>query len=183
MIIKHLSVADINNGINNLITLKSNIYEANADMVKNVIDTGEKIANTYNDAAPHSSANGSEIQSQKDTDDTDPYAFGYIALAGDSAVYDEFGTGDMGMNDPHPMKNVFDLNPYNSGPTIVAVNSNYHYWVYPPGGSWGNPYYRIDGYTRGIPSGKQMYNTANDLTRIIPKVAKEEFQGAIRNYK
>lgn len=45
-------------------------------------------------------------------------------VEGTQVLYREYGTGSMGMNDPHPMKNMQDipLNPYNSGRTIRTAN-------------------------------------------------------------
>ena len=106
---------------------------------------------------------------------------GYIALHGPGAVYDEFGTGDEGANDPHPLKGNFPLNPYNSGPTIRLDPLDRHYWVYKP--MAGEPYFDDNGKTHGIPSGKMMYNTSKHLGSIKDKIIKDEFEGVVKKFK
>ena len=95
---------------------------------------------------------------------------GYVALQGKGAVYDEFGTGDEGANDPHPLKGKFPLNPYNSGPTIKLDEFDRHYWIYKPMAN--EPYFDEYGKTYGIPSGKMMYNTSKHLRSIKDKIIK-----------
>lgn len=106
---------------------------------------------------------------------------GYIALQGPGAVYDEFGTGDEGANDPHPRKSDFLLNPYNSGPTIRLDPLDRHYWVYKP--MAGEPYFDDDGKTHGIPSGKMMYNTSKHLRSIKDEIIRDEFEGVVKKFE
>ena len=146
-------------------------------VVKQLITEGESIANEYNNGAPRSGLSESIIVSGTLTNGTS----GYIALTGESAVYDEFGTGDEGANNPHPMKNNFPLNPYNSGPTIRLDEFDRHYWIYKP--MAGEPYFDEYGITHGIPSGKQMYNTSKHLRSIKDNIIRNEFEGAIKKFK
>lgn len=106
---------------------------------------------------------------------------GYIALQGEGAVYEEFGTGEEGANDPHPMKNNFSLNPYNSGPTIRLDEFDRHYWVYKP--MAGEPYFDEHGKTHGIPSGKIMYNTSKHIRSIKDNIIRKEFEDTIKKFK
>lgn len=47
---------------------------------------------------------------------------GKIIAYGKDVVYEEFGTGDRGVDKPHPMKDKFNINNYNSGGTITNIN-------------------------------------------------------------
>lgn len=107
---------------------------------------------------------------------------GYITLEGPGAVYDEFGTGENGADDGHPMKGFYGLNPYNSGP-FVSTHINRqgrHYW-FTPSNSPQKMY--PNNYTEGIPSGKQMYNTLQYVRRIKGKVIKEKISDALDEYR
>lgn len=52
----------------------------------------------------------------------------YIS-GGSQLLYDEYGTGDVGQSNPHPLHQKAGMNPYNSGPTIFELNGK-HYWYY-----------------------------------------------------
>lgn len=168
-------------GIPNLIELvngilKSNIESIGPKVVERLLEEGYTKATEFNATAPQSGEEKSKVikktlaSKQK----------GYIALVGDNAVYDEFGTGEEGADDGHPLKQAFGLNPYNSGPyvsTHISKTTGRHYWFYYP--MRGKPYYDFIegrdavGYTEGIPSGKQMYNTSVYLQSIKNDVIKK----------
>ena len=147
------------------------------NIVTKLINEGTKIANEYTIGAPQNNNQESVIVSGL----LESGKAGYIALRGPGAVYDEFGTGDEGANDPHPMKNNFSLNPYNSGPTIRLDEFDRHYWIYKP--MAGQPYFDDDGKTHGIPSGKMIYNTSKHLRSIKDDIIKKEFEGVIKRFK
>lgn len=89
---------------------------------------------------------------------------GYSIIAsGEEVVYAEFGTGEEGSENPHPQKSEFNLNPYNSGPTIkINRETGRHFWWY-------------NGYSEGNPSGKQLFNTSKFLKdNVVKKVIKEK---------
>ena len=91
---------------------------------------------------------------------------GYSIIAyGEELLYAEFGTGEEGADNPHPLKSNFNLNPYNSGPIVSThINKNgRHYWFYQ------------NEYSEGNPSGKQLFNTCNYLRKnVVKKVMKEK---------
>lgn len=156
--------------------VKDNIESIAADIVSNLVEKGAEKATELNDAAPQSSAVKSEViafsgKSKKGLSGLK----GYIALKGPSAVYDEFGTGEEGADDGHPLKGAFKLNAYNSGPfvsTHISKTTGRHYWFYSP--AKGQEYFDSEtGYTEGAPSGKQMYNTSIYLRKIKQQVIKE----------
>lgn len=120
---------------------------------------------------------------------------GYKLIAkGKDVIYEEFGTGDRGEDDPHPDKSKYNLNDYNSGITIRPVNllsqekreeynlSSGKYWTYKKDESSDVE------YTQGVPSGKEMWNTRNEMIKnIIPKAINElgvelldKFENAIK---
>ena len=107
---------------------------------------------------------------------------GEVALTGENAVYDEFGTGDEGLWNPHPLKEEYGLNPYNSGPTIFYNQFAGRYqWFYRP--MAGMPYFTSDGRTSGIPSGKQMYYALQRIRGIEKDVIVKHVNEAIHSLK
>ena len=156
--------------------LKSDIEDACVEIVNELINKGSSEALRLDASVPHSSTkpNTAFVQRAKCEDNS---IRGKVGLQGSGIIYDEFGTGEEGASDAHPWKwqtaSGSKLNPYNSGP-IVSKNINKygrHYWFYTPmAGS--SQYYAPNGYTEGIPSGKQMYNTAKMLQKEKKMVAK-----------
>lgn len=123
---------------------------------------------------------------------------GYKLIAeGKDVIYEEFGTGDLGQQDPHPDKSKYNLNDYNSGQYIENVSdydeNSYTYDYLQAFGITSGKFWRFkEGdtlyYTQGIPSGKEMWHTRNRIIKdIIPKVnnemvvkIREEFANAIK---
>lgn len=72
-----------------------------------------------------------------------------IVAEGKDVLYEEFGTGEIGKDNPHPDKSDYPLNDYNSGPIVSThINKNgRHYWFYK------------GEYNEGIPAGKQFFDT------------------------
>lgn len=102
-----------------------------------------------------------------------------IVMEGPNAVYDEFGTGEEGSNNPHPLKGQFNLNPYNSGPTIFYNELAGRYqWIYRP--MAGRPYFTEEGLTSGTPSGKQMYNTLNYINSIKGEIISQHIEEMLK---
>lgn len=173
-----LSIENINKAIEKLNNLSEEVGVIAVNrIVKKLVDDGKNVANDYTIGAPQNNETpsvivGGVLESGKS---------GYIALRGEGAVYDEFGTGDEGANDPHPMKNNFALNPYNSGPTIRLDEFDRHYWIYKP--MAGQPYFDEYGKTHGIPSGKMMYNTSKYLRSVKNDIIKNELESVIKKLK
>lgn len=110
-----------------------------------------------------------------------------IVASGKDVIYLEFGTGDMGQANPHPEKNKYVLNDYNSGRTIRNVSDQSEktrdkleshgitsgkYWTYVRDG--GKPE-----YTQGISAGKQMFNTRNYIISESIKKVNEKLVGDV----
>ena len=155
-------------------TLEESVCE---EIVTNICNDGKQYATILNSIAPQSGVEksivGSEVYGSK----------GELYLQGKSAVYDEFGTGEEGAFNPHPLKNNFGLNPYNSGPFVSTHVDKYgqHFWFYTP--MRGKPYFFENGLTYGIPSGKQMYNTLQHINQIKANIVVDEINKAIRTLK
>lgn len=177
MIVK-LNVESIDLLIESLNNFKEEITDiALADVVNELTTRGMAVAEGYTRGMPSSNLEESII----DGGVLENGKTGYIALRGPGAVYDEFGTGDEGAADPHPMKGNFPLNPYNSGPTIRVDPLDRHYWVYKP--MAGQPYFDENGKTHGIPSGRMMYNTSKYLHSIKKEVIKNKFGDTVKKFK
>lgn len=146
------------------------------NIVTKIVDTAGDYADMLNSVAPRSGTSGASIERVAINN------VGEISLSGADAVYDEFGTGSEGARNPHPLKENFPLNPYNSGPHIFYNQfANKYQWIYPP--MAGRPYFTATGLTEGIPSGKQMYNTLQYIRRIKDEIVAEEINNALKTLK
>ena len=147
------------------------------EIVRRLTEDGGYKAVEYNAMAPQSNPERSTIRFGAEGPK------GEIALEGPGAVYDEFGTGERGADDGHPLKGFYNLNPYNSGPFVSThINKNgRHYWFAP---NWSSdPYMFPNGYTEGIPAGKQMYNTLLYVRSIKGGIIADEVNKAIQTLK
>ena len=107
-----------------------------------------------------------------------------VGIYGVQAIYDEFGTGTVGQNNPHPEKGNYDLNDYNTGRTIrenAGINSagnniteatrqgiplNGLYWTYKYNGK------KI--YTQGRPAGMHVYKGHNKVKQVMKKIINDK---------
>jgi len=166
--------------------------EATRGIVNGLLNEGYKIASDINSQSFSNNTDKSEVGIDE------PYSIsngfkGSVYLYGTGAVYDEFGTGEEGASNPHPMKNNFGLNAYNSGSYVSTHINPYngrHYWIYPP--MSGQPYFDLDfdgsgytitGYTEGVPSGKQIYTALQHIRKIKGEIIAEELNDALRILK
>ena len=169
----NLSNNGIKEAIKKLETLKENINKADEEIVKQLSELGlREIQDNYS-RTPYKDGN----------EDVGFFTVGStkkkkIGVSGSQVLYNEFGTGTKGERSPHPEKNNYGLNAYNSGKTIrrnMKQGSNATqngipegelYWTYMENGE--------KHYTQGIPAGKQVYNAVNTLKKekqtIIKKV-------------
>ena len=174
-----LTVQSIDKAIEKLKLFEEDISDiAIGRIVETLVTKGVSKASSLNASAPQSGVDKSIIISNFDQDS----ASGFVALHGRNAVYDEFGTGTQGASNPHPMKGYFDLNPYNSGPTIFYNEMTGTYqWRYQP--MAGRPYFTSTGLTEGIPAGKVMYDTGNYIHSIKNNVIEKELKGSLKKLK
>ena len=93
-------------------TLGRDLNVAAQEIVRKLCEDGGTKATELNAMAPQSGSTPSTVQTHS------RFYHGDINLVGKNAVYDEFGTGERGAEDGHPLKGFYGLNPYNSGPTI-----------------------------------------------------------------
>lgn len=170
--------ARLKNLIDELDYVRTTLNEATCEeIVRRITEDGGYKAVEYNAGAPQSNPQRSTVRFGTEG------AKGEIALEGPGAVYDEFGTGERGAADGHPLKGFYNLNPYNSGPFVSThINkSGRHYWFAPRWSS--DPYMFSNGYTEGIPSGKQMYNTLLYIRTIKDEIVADEINKAIQTLK
>ena len=102
-----------------------------------------------------------------------------VAMTGPSAPYSEFGTGTMGERNPHPIKNKFDLNPYNSGKMIREANASISKKTGIPEGEKYWTYKNANGevqHTQGIEPQLEVYNAGIKTINQIPKVVKNKMK-------
>lgn len=102
-----------------------------------------------------------------------------IGIKGTQALYDEYGTGTVGANNPHPEKDSapIALNDYNSGSTIrpnKSNNSNASKEGIPLNGLYWT--YKFEGkkiYTQGRPAGMHIYKAKNKIKSQKDKIMKK----------
>ena len=153
---------DISSLINKLQVLKSDLKKLPHEINKEIAEIGleylnNEFANTRTDHTIDINSIETDI-----VETTKGYS---IVAKGSEVLYAEFGTGEYGQDNPHPLKQEFDLNPYNSGPIVSThINKNgRHYWFYD------------NQYSEGNASGKQMFNTSKYLReKVIKEVVKEK---------
>lgn len=103
-----------------------------------------------------------------------------VAMSGPQAAYSEFGTGTRGGIHPHPKKNEYSLNPYNSGPTIRPAKTLIHTedGDIPPGTLYWT-YKSEDGeihYTQGIPAQKEVFDAGQTVIKKMPSIIKNRLE-------
>lgn len=93
----------------------------------------------------------------------------YAVIAGsDHAFFVEFGTGVVGKQSPYKGKLPDGVTwEYATGKTIHQLADGRIGWFFPLDGEWY--------FTEGMPSRPFMYNTANELRKIVKEVAQEVF--------
>lgn len=112
-----VNLSDIDKLIGALEQLKSDIKTISVETSKEVAEEGLKyLSKQYSKL--YQDDNLTDIKTSiKKTEK------GYsIVASGNDVMYAEFGTGDKGENDSHPDKSKYNLNPYNSGGTIMSTN-------------------------------------------------------------
>ena len=178
-----LNNESVNLAIEKLKNLKKEVTGiAILPIIKKLVDEGEKVANDYTIGAPQSGEDASRIITKVYKSELS----GYVALVGPNAIYDEFGTGEEGAADPHPLKGNFDLNPYNSGYFVSRQvdDKGLHYWIYKP--MSGNSYFDVDGIkgkTHGIPSGKMIYYASTHVRNIKDQIIRDELNATVKKFK
>ena len=95
---------------------------------------------------------------------------GFVRVTSDHAAFVEFGTGVVGQNNPHRNGEYLSKAAwkYASGAKIFTTQNGRVGWIYPTD----------DGgfrFTEGMKSRPFMYETALELQRSFPRIAKEVF--------
>ena len=99
-----------------------------------------------------------------------------VSMSGPQAAYSEFGTGTQGQMYPHPKKNEYGLNPYNSGETIRPATKSVQEKTGIPEGELYWTYKAPDGkiyYTQGVPAQKEVYNAGQTVLKQMPSIIKK----------
>ena len=103
-----------------------------------------------------------------------------VSMLGPQAWYSEFGTGTEGEISPHPLKQRFGLNPYNSGKTIrhasksvaekTGISEGTLYWTYKDDNGEIH-------YTQGIPAQKEVYNAGVTIQKEMEEIVDKNMKG------
>lgn len=171
-----LDSSQINNVISSLSKLSSILVDSDESIAKDVAIDGLNVLNGFYSKSFDENIEPPNTYIQKSQN-------GYSIVAhGDDVVYEEFGTGDEGASNPHPLKGKTDfaLNPYNSGENIRPANEASKQHGITSGNYWT---YLKDGdikYTQGVASGKELYNTIQYLRKDgINKVVNKKVRDVV----
>ena len=178
----HLSQASINSLRKKIESISDSLAYVSYKTVEELATTGEDVAKVFDSTSPKSGEVDNIFRSTKPKSQ-EKFITAKVIMSGPNAIYEEFGTGEEGASDAHPLKwqtaSGAHLNPYNSGPTIrINPSTGRHYWFYKP--MAGRDYYGSTGYTEGIPAGKQMYYTIKHLNKIKKSVAVKHANNTIQ---
>lgn len=144
-----IDVGDINSLIKDLKKLSQNVKRLPDEVCREIAELGKEfLDDEYSQAQTDQTIDVSTINTNVLKVEN-----GYqIQASGKDVLYEEFGTGEYGKASPHPEKEKYNLNDYNSGP-FVSKNIN----------KYGRHYWYHKGYSEGNASGAEMYNTARFL--------------------
>lgn len=99
-----------------------------------------------------------------------------ITVSGPQVIYDEYGTGEVGLNNPHPNPGIYTggtIQPYLSGPTIKVDRNGNFYWTFNDGGKFHR--------THGVPAGAFIYSALMDAAdRGVSELACKELNQLIK---
>lgn len=182
-----LSEYHINSLIKKLENVDRDMREAKYDIVNELASEGEQVATVLNAAAVRSGKTESQITHERGLRNKEENRIrAQVKMQGPHAIFEEFGTGEVGKTDPHPKSDSmsFTAGPYSgyiTGPFVSSHINKYgrHYWFNRPMRGQ-NDYFAENGYTEGIPSGKQMYKTARHLDKIKYEVATKHLNEFIK---
>lgn len=172
-----LSVNGLKELKNKINQLQSNLKNANDEIINDMVHTAEiEIAKNY---ASSLYTDGNEDSEPFKTKDGNTYKVG---MEGTQVLYREFGTGTEGLNNPHPIKNKFNLKGYNTGRTIrdakiytsvsTGILLGEKYWTYKDKSGQ-----KV--YTQGIPAGKEVFNASRTLRNKIDSILKKRVSDAL----
>lgn len=171
-----LSNQGISDFIKKLRTLKKDMVTAKNKVQEDLIEIGYKEIN--NNISSSEYINSEPSTSFKEKNKT--------GMRGSQAVYDEFGTGTLGSENPHDRKADYNLNAYNSGRTIRAAKRNINttsggQTVNIPKGAlyWTYKYNGETIYTQGRPAGMQVYKASKVVRNKIKEICKKRVGEAL----
>lgn len=166
----HLSEKGINQWIKSIENYEKLMDEAARNIVDDLAKFGAKKMKNIHNQAKFESETPMEFKIEGDEYKKT------VSMSGQQALYEEFGTGTMGEQNPHPIKDSFELNAYNSGKTIRKASANTSqktgikegdlYWTYRD--SNGQKV-----YTQGIPAFKPGYDSFMATFKKAPSVVKK----------
>lgn len=174
---------DINKQVFEKLNNKIKYYNSarfNKDVVKSLVDSGRdrlKLEYSFNLAIENVSVNGKVLTSNK----------GQVYATGDDVAYIEYGTGKVGEKSGYPK----ELLPkqafvFESPKGVTHTLPKWEYYYYDEDnnytkvkykGKWGWFYNGL--FTRGMPAGKQMYDTARYLRQNVVPIIKNAIKGKV----
>ena len=177
-----LSSNSIKETIKKLIELQKDLGKADEEIVKQLSDFGlEEIQRNY---ANTPFKDGNEDVSFYKTGSPKKMSIG---VTGSQVLYNEFGTGTEGANNPHPTKGNYELKGYNTGETIrtnKSAESNASQHDIPVGGLYWT-YTDENGqkqYTQGIPAQKEGYTALESGTKKAKNFIRKRVQEVLDDF-
>lgn len=163
-----LDPKSISDAIKELRNYKKSVERKTQQLVKRLTRLGAEVARVK--IVAMGAVYTGELLSGVDGYFSPPMNTGFVRVTNDHVAFVEFGTGVVGQNSPH--KNGEYLAKaswqYASGPKIITTKDGRVGWIYPTD----------DGgfrFTEGMKARPFMYETALQLQREFPQIAKEVF--------
>ena len=121
-----LSTTSVNEIKNKILQLQADLNKAKELAVEDMANFALKEIKTNYAGSPYTDGND-DVSFFKEKKENKII----VGVKGSQCVYREFGTGTEGLNAPHPIKNKFPLNDYNSGKKIkVNSKTGELFWIY-----------------------------------------------------
>lgn len=163
-----LDPKSISKAIKELRQYKKDIERKTQLLVQRLVDMGADVARVK--IVEMGAVDTSELLANVDGYFSPLLNKGFVRVTSDHAVFVEFGTGVVGQANPHTNGEYLSKAAwqYATGPKIFTTKDGRVGWIYPTD----------DGgfrFTEGMESRPFMYETALELQREFPKIAKEVF--------
>lgn len=138
------------------------------EFLNRLTSEGARIAQMRFDIAFYDGDNDVKVEVEKRDETTVA-----IVATGMTTLFIEFGTGITYPHDnPDPVSAQYPAGSWSDGEFGKGHWDNPHGWWYGTGADGGKPYV----HTRGNPANLSMYNTKQDLIRMVKNIAEEVFK-------
>ena len=165
----NLSSQSITETINQLRVVKSNLEQASINVTEALVEQARQwVQENYDNTTDRPFDEDYSVNTETHGNN------GKVIASGQSVIYMEFGTGEIGQKgQQHPKRNEFSLKDFNSG-RYVRVHEPKDNATEERMGKNGQHYWFYKGhYTQGISAGLQVYNAVERLKNEKMSIARK----------